>query len=465
MFGKILVVDDSPVNLKLMEKKLKDEYYDVLLASSGEEALQLIEDNRPDLILLDVVMPGMNGYEVCQTIKNNPETFYLPVMMVTSMEDKDSKVKGLEVGADDILTKPVDDVALFARLNSLLRLKMMAEQWIIRETALQDKTVLPDHLDMYFGKKCKYSHIMVVGSDDKELVQLKSPLKEKRYKVIYTKNIDEVEVLSEQKKMDLFVISLSVGGENALRLSSKIKSKELNKNTPILIVGEEDDKKVFIKALEIGCNDYIVSPFNNHEYLARTYTQLKKNKYQQQLEKNYKKSLSLVSVDELTGLSNRRYLYSYLENMFEEMKTKEQSIAVLMIDIDDFKGVNDTYGHLIGDEVLVEFASRLKGEFRDFDLIARYGGDEFIAVIPYIDEKKAREIAERVRKVISDKPFALTSDPYKLDINISVGLTLTKDFYRTAEDVIEDADKALYEAKRTGRNKTCVCEGENLCKL
>lgn len=465
MFGKILIVDDSPTDAMIMQAKLEAEYYDTMVVSNAEEAIKVVENNRPDLIMLDVLMPGMTGFDLCKKLKSSSDTFYLPIICVTSITDKEEQIMGLDAGADDIVSKPIDDVALFARVNSLLRLKMMAEQWIIRETALQDKTVLPTHLDAYFGKQCKFSHIMVVADTDEELIKLKTPLKDRRYKVIYTKSIADAESFAEYKNLDLFVVSLSIGKEEALRFSTKLKTHERNKNTPILIVGEDKDhhKQAFVKALEIGCNDYLVYPLNEHEYLARAYTQLKKNKYQQQLEKNYQKSLSLASVDDLTGVANRRFLYSYLENIVEEMKEKDQKLSVLMMDVDKFKTINDTYGHLVGDEVLIEFSKRLKNQFRDFDLISRYGGDEFIAVIPYVGEILATEIAERVRKSISDTPFKVSIAPYEIDVKISIGLSITDDFSKTAEEIIESADKSLYEAKRTGRDKVCIAG--KACKM
>jgi two-component system cell cycle response regulator len=393
MFGKVLLINDLSVDLNSLEQKLIDEYYDVVTAINSDDAFYIIENNRPDVILIDLNSAIMNALDFCKMIKSNPETFYLPVIMITAKADEFATISALECGADDIISKPIDNVAMFARINSLLRFKNIAEQWIIRETAMHDKAVLPDHLDAYFGKKCKYSNIMVVGKDEAELLELKQPLQDKKYKVIYTKDLKDALLISDKKDLDLLIVSLSLGEIEALRFCSKVKSNEKTKNTPILIVGKNEDRDIFIKALESGCNDYIVFPFNLHEYLARVYTQLKHNKYQQQLENNYKKSVSLASIDDLTGVSNRRYLSSYLANMFVEMDAKQQKMAILMVDLDKFKQVNDTYGHVVGDEVLVEFSKRLQEGFRSFDLIARYGGDEFIAIVPYIDEEHAVDIA------------------------------------------------------------------------
>ena len=133
MSARVLVVDDTPVNVKLLEAKLLVEYYEVLTANDGPTALVIAEDHIPDIILLDVMMPGMDGYEVCSRLKSNPVTAHIPVVMVTVLNEVKDRVRGLEVGADDFLTKPVNDVALFARIRSLVRLKRASDEWHARE--------------------------------------------------------------------------------------------------------------------------------------------------------------------------------------------------------------------------------------------------------------------------------------------------------------------------------------------
>ena len=133
MSARILIVDDQPASLKLLSAKLGNEYYQTLTAENGATALEAVERDAPDLVLLDVMMPGMNGFEVCQRIKKNPETMPIPVVIIPALDSRQDRIRGLEAGADDFLTKPVDDTTLFARVRSLVRLKHMLEQWRMRE--------------------------------------------------------------------------------------------------------------------------------------------------------------------------------------------------------------------------------------------------------------------------------------------------------------------------------------------
>src|SRR5882724_1458761 len=147
MSARILVVDDIAANVRLLEAKLAAEYFEVVTASSGPEALELIERNAPDIVLLDVMMPEMDGFEVCTKIRANPKTRFLPVVMVTALSEPKDRVRGLEAGADDFLTKPVNDLALFARVRSLVRLKMMMDEWRMREQTSGQFDVLSGEAD------------------------------------------------------------------------------------------------------------------------------------------------------------------------------------------------------------------------------------------------------------------------------------------------------------------------------
>jgi two-component system cell cycle response regulator len=205
----------------------------------------------------------------------------------------------------------------------------------------------------------------------------------------------------------------------------------------------------------MGAHDYVIRPVDKNELLARVRTQIRRKRFQERLRSSYEMSLSMALTDSLTGLYNRRYFDVHVQKLLQKHQTSRKSLGILMIDIDNFKSVNDTYGHAVGDEILKEFSERLQDKLRGFDMVARLGGEEFVAVLPDVNERMAHVVAERLRKAIYDKPFTCKVPEGSLDITTSVGGTLIdKGVVAEADDVMKQADDALYAAKQGGRNVT-----------
>ena len=210
MSARILVVDDILPNVKLLEAKLKNEYYDVICAYSGAEALEKIKNEKPDMVLLDVMMPEMDGFEVCRRIKENPETEHIPVVMVTALTDTADRVNGLEAGADDFLTKPVNDTALFSRVRSLVRLKMTMDEWRARENTATALGVIEDNV-------CELSqeaaNILVIEDQDFESNKFRDGIEEAGHMVSIAKDPMEAMTLINQYLYDVIMVSLDLEGE------------------------------------------------------------------------------------------------------------------------------------------------------------------------------------------------------------------------------------------------------------
>ncbi|MCB1580920.1 MAG: diguanylate cyclase, partial [Alphaproteobacteria bacterium] len=253
---------------------------------------------------------------------------------------------------------------------------------------------------------------------------------------------------------DLVIISLNLKNEDGLRLCSHLKSNERTRAVPLLMVGGDEDMERIAHGLEIGAHDYILRPVERSELLARVRTQIRRKRFQERLRATYEISLSMALTDSLTGLYNRRYLEVHLDKLLEKNKDSKKSLAVLMLDIDHFKPVNDTYGHKAGDETLKIFAKRIQDNLRSFDLVARLGGEEFVAILPDISERRTYIVAERLRRSIADEPFDVGLESGPINITTSIGGTIVDFEKHTVEEVLERADKALYEAKEGGRN--CV---------
>ncbi len=454
MSARILVVDDILPNVKLLEVKLKGEYYDVLTATNGQDALKIAEEEKPDVILLDVMMPGMDGFEVCERLKSNPVTVHIPVIMVTALTDATDRVRGLESGADDFLSKPVNDVALMSRLRSLIRLKMIVDEWQIRENTANQLGVMDDKKTM-MAESVENAKVLIIEDNTMENSKMAETLKRDNAKVTAVTVGERAIEEAKYEDFDLIVVSLNMIDEDGLRLCSFFRSNERTRSVPILMVGEEQDMKRIAQGLEIGAHDYILRPLDRNEFLARIRTQIRRKRYQDRLRTNYELSLSMALTDELTGLYNRRYLTVHLEKILGKFEIDKKPVTVLMMDIDHFKAVNDTHGHDAGDDVLRIFSKRISDCLRSFDTVARMGGEEFIAILPDAPKDIAIQVAERLRRSIADKPIPSKGIGKELDITVSIGGFIMTESGLSSDAVMKKADDALYEAKDAGRN-CCV---------
>ena len=450
MTARVLVVDDILSNVKLLEAKLTAEYFEVITAFNGLECLARMEQGIPDIVLLDVMMPGMDGFEVCRRIKSNPRTAHVPVVMVTALDQPSDRVAGLEAGADDFLTKPVDDAALFARVRSLVRLKMMTDELRMRESTGQGMGLIDPAETLLESNQS--GRILVIEDRAESVAWFASALRP-MHEVSSADTFEEALVRVKGGDYDLIVVSLGMRGFDGLRLCSQLRSLPEGRHEPILVVVSDGDRRKLTQALEMGVNDYLTRPVDKNELTARVRTQLRKKRYADRLRHNVQLSLEMAITDQLTGLHNRRYMSRHLDTLMSNARKGERPLAFVIMDIDHFKQVNDTYGHDIGDEVLKEFAGRIAANTRGIDLACRYGGEEFVVAMPDTDIAFATTVAERLRQSIETTPVRISRAPGQLKITISIGIARCEGASDTAENLLHRADQALYRAKRTGRNK------------
>lgn len=457
MPARVLVVDDLPTNVKLLEAKLAREYYDVITAYDGPGALEAAENRSPDIILLDVMMPGMDGFEVCQRLRENPKTRHIPVIMVTALSEVSDRVHGLEAGADDFLTKPVNDLPLFARIKSLTRLKMTMDEWRRREETCDQFGVLSGDSKAVEGDATG-ARVLVVERDRMLRESISRALARDKPEVLVAEDQEEAMRLVRGDGFDLVIVGTlpAEGKTEALRFCSTLRAQERSRGVPILLVLDEDEEERLAKGLELGVNDYILKPIDANELVARARTQVRRKRYQDRLHANYERSLALALTDSLTGLYNHRYALTHLGTVIERMGEGSKPVGVLMIDIDHFKPVNDRYGHAVGDEVLREVARRLCQSVRGFDMVARLGGEEFVVVHLDTCPDNVAGIAERIRRMIADTPFRVSDPVGEIKVTVSVGATLVRPADDTPETLLKRADQAMYRAKRQGRNQVVV---------
>lgn len=450
MTARILIVDDIPTNVRLLEVRLSAEYYDVVTASSGPEALEIIASSDVDIVLLDVMMPGMDGFEVCRRIKANPRSQHVPVVMITALDQPSDRVNGLDAGADDFLTKPVDDVQLMARVKSLARLKSLTDELRARamtgqQIAIEDAIRAMDKINTAGGS------ILIVDTDQRHAERIKQYLTPEHDVDILTEPADAVfQVTGAQ--YELALVAMSLADFDPLRVCSQIRTLEHSRTLPIILIADEADRPRVVRALDLGVNDFISRPVERNELAARVRTQIRRQRYATELRQSVSNTMALAVTDDMTGLYNRRYFDRHLGVMLGKAQNQERDMALMILDIDHFKSVNDTYGHDIGDAVLREFAARLKRNIRGVDLACRFGGEEFVVLMPDTDFVQAELVAERVRHSISERVFEVNAGR-PLSVTVSAGVTLNETASDTPESLIKRADVALYRAKREGRNR------------
>lgn len=454
MTARVLVVDDVPPNVKLLEAKLTSEYFDVLTAYSGPEALEVIAREHPDIILLDVMMPGMDGFEVCRRIKADPITAHIPVVMVTALDQPSDRVTGLEAGADDFLTKPVQDLALFARVRSLVRLKVMMDELRNRKTT-GSSLGWEDEEAVVFDTSAPTDGAILIVDEQERVVERIAKALEGVGELSFMAGGEDAAERAREKNYDLIIVSLTMRDTDGLRVCSKLRSFEETRHVPILVMVDDGNTKLLVRALEMGVNDYVVRPVDKLEFLARVKTQLKRKRFADKLWENFHLSMQLATTDAVTGLYNRHYLTSHLDTRMAAAQAQGKDLSILMMDIDHFKQVNDTYGHAVGDKVLKEFATRIGRNIRGVDLAARYGGEEFVVMMPETPTDWASMIGNRLREEVSENAFDFDLPEGAISITVSIGVATSRQG-QTPAQLLEEADKALYDAKAGGRNKVIV---------
>ena len=448
MTARILVVDDIEANVRLLQAKLSAEYYDVLTASDGVTALAMAAADQPDVILLDVMMPGLDGFEVCRRLKADAATRHIPVVMVTALDGREDRITGLEAGADDFLTKPLDDLMLFARVRSLTRLKATTEELRKREESGRRLGLLESG-----GLQARASggRVLIVDDQTRQAERMAAQLSTEHR---VTVEADPARaLLSARGAVDLVIINAASDTMDGLRFVAQARSNAASRSIPILAVVDSHERQRVVKALELGVNDVLARPIDPQELSARSRTLIRHKRYADFLRNRLDHSLEMAVTDALTGLHNRRYMAGQLDPLVAHANRGGAPAAVLVLDIDHFKRINDTFGHDAGDEVLTEFAVRLATNVRAVDLPCRFGGEEFVVVMPDTRVADASVIADRIRAQVAGTAFSVMGGRESLSVTISIGVAATTGDHDSTDALLKRADEALYEAKQTGRNR------------
>ena len=448
MTARVLVVDDTEANVRLLQAKLANEYYTVVTASDGVEAIQKAHDTAPDVILLDVMMPNMDGFEACRRLKADPETCHIPIVMVTALSEREDRLRGLREGADDFLTKPVNEFAVLARVRALTRFKSVADELRKREANGRDLGVIDGFVGAERGVGAR---ILIVDDNERQANRLAKALESEHFPI----TLASAGGLAGASGVKLDAILLSLVSErfDGLRLLAHFRSDAASRDIPIIAFGDTSEEARLVRALELGASDILTRPIDHEELAARMRTQIRRKRYVDALRNRLDQSLELAVTDQLTGLHNRRYMLKHFGQHLRRASMGGAPCSVMICDIDHFKKVNDTFGHDVGDEVLKEFATRMATHIRPNDLGCRFGGEEFVVLMPETEAAKAFHVAERLRASIDGAPFRLKKRDETLAVTISVGVATSQAGEEDVDAILKRADEALYRAKAGGRNR------------
>lgn len=450
MSARVLVVDDIFTNVKLLETKLSAEYFEVVTAMNGPDAIAICEQGLCDIVLSDVMMPGMDGFEVCRRLKSSPTTSHLPIVLVTALDQPADRVRGLDSGADDFLTKPVDDTALLARVRSLMRLKSVTDE--LRARVVGSRNLgMEDPLVAATAETGQNGRILIVDDRPSSYERLKAALSP--FHTVEVESDPQAALMTcAEGGIDVALVSLDLRDFDGLRLCGQLRSLDRTRDVAVVTLAEVEDRARILRGLDIGATDFLVRPIDRNELVARVRTQIRRKRFTERLRESVQTSLELAVTDGLTGLHNRRYLDVHFEALFKESARRDADLAVLVLDIDRFKSVNDRFGHDVGDTVLKEFATRINTLTRGVDIVARFGGEEIVVVVPDAALSEARLVAERIRERVGSIPFQ-TGVSGSLSVTVSIGVAARQPTDRTPADLLKRADVALYQAKNGGRNR------------
>jgi two-component system, cell cycle response regulator len=449
---KVLIVDDEPLNLKLIAGILGLEQYELILADGGRKALEKALTETPDLILLDIMMPDMDGYEVLRRLKDDSQLRDIPVVLITALDGTENKIKGLEAGADEFINKPVNQAELLARVNSLIRLKQYQDQ-LKTQTQIMNSFTRETAEKKVSQKEIDLPSILMVEDDERDAKLIQTFLYGEPYQIKLAKSGEQAISFARQERIDLILLDILLPGMDGFEVCRMLKQAEQTRNIQIIAITSLFDLASKVKGIELGVDDYLVKPVNIHELRTRVKALIKKKAYLDSLYSRYELAVYAAITDKLTGLYNHGYFKHSIDLEIKRALRQETSVALLLLDVDDFKLYNDTLGHLAGDEILMELAEIIKSNIREIDLAARYGGEEFAIVLSNTDKAGAVATAVRIMDAICRHSFAHERSKSLKKLSVSVGIAVCPEDSADAKGLIQKADEALYLAKREGKDR------------
>ena len=459
MVGKVVIVDDVAINRIVMKVKLEAAGYVPYVAATGAACLALCARDVPDLVLIDVTLPDMSGIDLLRRLRADPRTHGVPVVMLTANQSTDIRVQAFRAGADDFFCKPLDDQILLARIRQFMRTRDQIDGFEdANKNAIALYGMAEAPLPFYTP-----GTVSMVTQRTETAVRLRRAIATHLMDRIVIMTAEEAltEGLKSDPAPDLFFIEADVGAAaGGLRLMSELRSRTNTRHAAICILGPDTAPTNAAMAFDLGANDVVSAALCPEEIALRLTRQLLHKREADAKRASVQDGLRLAMIDPLTGLHNRRYGVAQLGVIAERAHKEGAGFAVMVVDLDRFKSVNDRWGHAAGDAVLVEVAHRLSRNLRNGDLLARIGGEEFLIALPKTDLPEARNIAERLCRAVQQDVVRL-ADGINIQVTVSIGLAINMAAdaptpVDSVSEIVDRADQALLISKSEGRNQVTI---------
>jgi len=483
---KILVVDDDLDIVNIICATLRSDDNTFIRASDGVEAVEKVLTEAPDLVILDIMMPRMNGYQVCRLLKNDRSTWHIPVIILTARVRGKDRFYGVSVGADDYLAKPfhpselrekvkkqldrtvkikkacpieaptsLNEATLLSRVNSLLDKKLQEMTFLQDMTkamvsTFDEEKILGLSLDgikEYLGYSRMVVYMLDAAGSMLEIAETGYPTHEGKYAFVL-RDAGAMSALLDKKEP---VVLDGHGPHAPQQLTSDTDDASNFQHACIPIMSREEVRGVLLIDRKEG------EPPLSEDRVGVLTTLAGQLGLAIENARLYRATLQMSITDGLTGLYNARYFYERLDDEISRAERYGHELSLFMLDIDHFKRYNDTFGHLSGDEALKHLARILRESSRDTDTVARYGGEEFCVILPETPPEKAVVLAERIRSAVEVSSFDAGSGRNEMKLTVSIGISTMPKGLVLSEELVRMADKALYKSKDSGRNRVSVC--------
>ena len=441
---RILIVDDEPLNVKLLAAILSSDSYEIIRAFNGEQTLKKVNEEFPDLIILDIMMPDINGFEITRKLKGNFQTSEIPIILITASDAADYKVLGHEAGADEFLNKPIKALELKSRVRSLIHTKKYRDRLAIQK---QTETVK----NYYSKEKTLYdendiSSVLLVSENENEANLIKMFLHEQPYQVIAEKTAKDAINLSKKRQIDLILLDLMQEGEEGFENCGRLKEREQMANIQILVISDSEYFEKNHEHFELWSDDFLIKPINVHELRLRVKALLKKKTYLDRLYTGTEGSIRSAITDSLSGLANYSYFKFFLEHEIKRSLRDARPIALMMMELTDFNNNPNWLRHLAGEKILKDMGVLIKANIRDIDLAARFKEKQFAIVLANTDGNGANIVAERLKGLIQ-KHLSTGTENISAKKALHFGIAVYPSDADSMDLLIHQAEKKLLTSK------------------